>query len=101
MEDMNTHRHKIAEGVILGRNRKYVWVKIPSWNPHIILTMPRNTLPQGMAQARLVEIKYDSWSMDFNGSHFVADLEIKRVIEESSDDKANVGEAPTDLDSSA
>lgn len=101
MTSIQTQRYRTSEGEILGKNRRHVWIKIPGLNPNIILTMPRKVLPRGMAQARLVEISYDGWSLDFNGHHFVASLEIKRVIEEYSVDESSVGEPSTDLDSEA
>ncbi len=77
---------------VLGKNRQSVWFRLP-WKHekvHIILTMPRETLPRGMASATLVEVEWDPTSVESDSedtaefSGYRAQLEVIRAIEDES-----------------
>lgn len=66
----------ITKAVVLDYNKKHVWVRLPEVRKHTIFTMPREWLAYGYAQYRTLRVDYDPESVEFDGFHFVADMEI-------------------------
>ena len=63
---------------VVGRTRKYVWFRLPQnvTGMGVILTMPRRTLPRGLASATLVTAEVDPDSVYHTGHGWVANMEI-------------------------
>ena len=87
---MNRHRN-IAE--ILGYTKSFVWLRIPLFRKNRIYTLPREVLKHGMATAAMVEVEYDPKSEEFDGDHFVIDLEMIRIVRRKEADLAESGAA--------
>lgn len=70
----------IAE--LKGYDRRYVWLRIQVGPAkHLILTLPRKKLKRGFARAKTVKIEYAEDTLSFDGTHFVADVEMLSVEE--------------------
>lgn len=75
---------------VLGRNRRYVWFRLPQHviEKQVILTMPRRTLPRGMASVTLVSAEVDPDSVFHDGHGWVADM---KVLNDESSDASSSG----------
>lgn len=70
-----------AEATVQGYTKKWVWLRIPGYGAvhhAVILTMPRDFLPRGMATAEVVVLRYRPESLHHDGHGYVVDGEITR-----------------------
>jgi hypothetical protein len=82
----------LTEALVLARNREFVWMKLSEIWPYKVLTMPRNTLPRGMANALVVEVDVDPGSLYATDVHYRANLEVVGVIRRGNDDLSDCEE---------
>ena len=80
----------IVELEVVGQSRRFAWFRVPLhvMGMRVILTMPRKTLPRGMASATLVEVELDPESVHHTGHGWVADME---VLDDKSSDTGSSG----------
>lgn len=73
-----------VEAELRGYNKTYVWIKIPGYGDvhhPVILTMPRDFLPHGMATAKRVVLAYEPESFGHDGHGYAVNGEIVRMLD--------------------
>ena len=72
-----------VEAKVEGRNKQWVWLRVPAYGAvhhEVILTMPRDFLPYGMATAHWVVLAYDPESLHHNGHGYVVEGKVVRKV---------------------
>lgn len=83
----------------LGHDKQWAWFRLPAVAPeegepvraHRVLTLPREVLRYGFAQAELVLADVDYGTLRHDGTHWIAEMELLDVITKRTDpDPADV-----------
>jgi hypothetical protein len=76
-----------TEAELLGYDKRWCWYRIPKpgASSHVILTMPRDFLPHGLAKARFVLLQYDEKSFRHTDTGFVVEGKILKEIRKDED----------------